>query len=280
MTLRKACHIEEKDMSLSYQEMHEALYNGLRLYHHPIAVKYLFSDEEVADFEANADEYFTPVKPMTFCQWEIAARMKGQTVLAKEEALGCANAIYVFGWSSLTDKEIKSHEKYTRDLDQAERFVKSKPRLPEGKLKAVVVAPLHKTYFAPDTVHFYCDNMQAYHLAVDYMAAMDIHPLRSNITMNSSACAGNVYTYLEKSANMLPACSGSYNAGKTERGEINFIIPGEHIEATVQRLLDRKAKYGSEAITRPGDSFPGADVCKNCPLIIFKKGQKVGETTV
>jgi hypothetical protein len=28
---------------------------------------------------------------------------------------------------------------------------------------------------------------------------------------------------------------------------------------------------GSGAITRPGDQFPGAAVCKNCPLIIFKK---------
>lgn len=264
--------------TLNYQDMHEALYNGLRLYHYPIAVKFIFDEAELADFEKNAEEYVTPVKPMTFCQWEIAARMKGQTVLAKEKDLGCANAIFVFGWSAISDKEIKSHEKYTRDLDQAERFVRSKTRLPEGELKAVVVSPLHKTYFAPDTVHFYCDNMQAYHLAVDYMAAMDIHPLRPSITMNSSACCGNVFSYVEKSANMLPACSGSYNAGKTERGEINFIIPGEHLEPTVKRLLARKEKYGSEAITRPGDHFPGADICKNCPLIIFKKGEKVGVT--
>lgn len=42
--------------------------------------------------------------------------------------------------------------------------------------------------------------------------------------------------------------SGSYNAGKTERGEINFILPG--------------------------DGFPGADICKNCPLILFHKAKK------
>lgn len=261
---------------LTYAEMQEILYNDLRLYHFPIAVKYLFTEEEVADFEKNCEEYVVPVKPMTFCQWEIAARMKGQTVLGRKETLGCANALFVLGWTPLSDKEIKSHEKYTRDDAQAERFVKSKPRLPEDTLKAIVVSPLGKTYFTPDTVHFYCDNMQAYHLAVDYMAAMDIHPLQTSVTMNSSACAGNVHSYLTRSANMLPACSGSYNAGKTERGEINFIIPGDQIGPTVQRLLERKAKYGSSAITRPGDGFPGADVCKNCPLIIFKKGTPSG----
>lgn len=260
-------------MELSYKEMQRVLMQELRLYHYPIAVKYFFKDEEIEEFQDNV-EHFQPVKPMTFCQWEIAARMKGQSVLSFPDGLGCANAEFVFGWSEYSEKEVKSHLKYVRDIEQAERFVKTKPRLPEGTLKAVAVQPLADSYFRPDTVHFYCDNMQAYHLAVDYMAAMDIHPLRSNITMNSSACGGNVWSYLEKSANMLPACSGSYNAGKTERGEINFIIPGEHIEATVQRLLDRISNLGSSAITKPGDGFPGQDVCKNCPLIIFKPAKK------
>ena len=258
---------------LTYQEMQKTLMDELRLYHYPIAVKYFFDQAELDDFIENVD-HFRPVKPMTFCQWEIAARMKGQTVLGFKEDMGCTNANYALGWSPFSDAEVKSHAKYTRDLEQAERFVRSKPRLEEDTLLAIAVSPLADTYFAPDTVHFYCDNMQAYHLAVDYMAAMDIHPLRTNITMNSSACAGNVFSFKEKTANMLPACSGSYNAGKTERGEINFVIPGEHIGPTVQRRLDRKAQLGSGAITRPGDNFPGADVCKNCPLIIFKKAKK------
>jgi uncharacterized protein (DUF169 family) len=261
---------------LSYKEMQQVLMDELRLMHYPIAVKFFFKDEELAEFRNNVD-HFEPTKPMTFCQWEIAPRMKGQTILATKELLGCSNAAFVFGLTPLTESEIKGHLKYTKNIEQAERFVKTKSRLPEGSLKAVAVSPLGDSYFPPDTVHFYCDNMQAYHLAVDYMAAMDIHPLRTNITMNSSACSGNVFSYLEKTANMLPACSGSYNAGKTERGEINFIIPGEHIEPTVQRLLDRKAQYGSSSVTRPGDHFPGADVCKNCPLIVFKKGKKGGE---
>jgi hypothetical protein len=104
-------------------------------------------------------------------------------------------------------------------------FCRSKPRLPEGELLAIAVSPLADAYFPPDTVHFYVDNMQAYHLASDYMAAMDVHPLRPSITMNSSACGGNVYTHLQQTFNMVPACSGSYNAGKTERGEVNVMIP-------------------------------------------------------
>jgi hypothetical protein len=81
--------------------------------------------------EAALDEFrgqrregvFTPAKPISFCQWEIAPRMKGQTVLAQREHLGCRNAAYVLGWRPFDASEVKSHAKYTRDLEQAERFL-------------------------------------------------------------------------------------------------------------------------------------------------------------
>ena len=257
-------------MALSYKETQHILMAELRLYHFPIAVKFFFDQTEVDTFKKD-HAFYTPVKPMTFCQWEIAARMKGQIVYSEQQGLGCTNSLCSFGWKEVDGKEIESHLKYVKDKAQAKKAVAAKPRLKAG-LIGVAVAPLGDAKFVTDTVHFYCDNMQAYHLAVDWMSATDIYPMRSNITINSSACAGNVYVYNEKLANMLPACSGSYNAGKTERGEINFILPGEHLEPMVKRLLERKENHGSASITRPGDGFPGADICKNCPLIVFKKG--------
>ncbi len=143
-----------------------------------------------------------------------------------------------------------------------------------NSVKAIAVGPLGKAVMDPHVVHFYCDNMQSYHLAVDYAAATDIHPIKTSITMSSSACGGTVYSYLNNTFNCCPACSGSYNAGKTERGEVNVFIPGSQIGQTVARLMQRMEKNnGSSSITRPGDSFPGGDICKNCPLILFKKGK-------
>jgi uncharacterized protein (DUF169 family) len=260
--------------NLTFEEMHDILMQGLHLMHFPIAVKFFFKDEELEEFKANV-EYYTTERPLTFCQHEIGPRMTGQSLLVRRQKFGCPNAMYVFGWKPLDRAEILSHKKYTKSLEQAEKFVKAKPRLPEGALKAIAVQPLADSYFMPDVVHFYVDNLQAYHLAVDYMSAMDIHPLQTNITMNSSACAGNVYTYLSKQANLCTACSGSYNAGKTEKGEINFFIPGEHLEPTVSRLLSRIQEYGTGSITRPGDNFPGAAICKNCNMIVYKKGECV-----
>jgi uncharacterized protein (DUF169 family) len=260
-------------MSLGYQEMERILMNELRLYHHPIAVTWLFTDNEVQEFKEKTP-HIVPVKPLAYCQWEVAARMQGKTVLGDVKHLGCSNAQVTFGWKEIDEKEIKSQLKYCVDLDQAERFMRSKARMPSGSLKAVAAGPLGQAVIKPHVVHFYCDNMQSYHLAVDYMAATDTHPLRPSVNMSSAACGGSVFCWQEKTFNLCPACSGSYNAGKTERGEVNVFIPGDHLEATVNRLLQRISKSGSSALTRPGDPFPGADICKNCPLIVFKDGKE------
>lgn len=258
-------------MALGWAEMEKILMDQLRLYHHPIAVTLLFTDEEVQAFKA-VTPHVVPMKPLTYCQWEIAARMQNKTVLGSKETLGCSNAQVGFGWKEIDEKEIRSQLKYCVDFEQAERFVRSKARMPLNSLKAVAVGPLGRAVIAPHVIHFYCDNMQSYHLAVDYMAAMNVHPLRPAITMSSSACGGTVFSWQEQSFNSCPACSGSYNAGKTERGELNVFIPAGHMAATVERLLQRIERSGSSSISRPGDSFPGGDICKNCPLIVFKTG--------
>lgn len=252
--------------------MQSVLMNELRLMHYPIAVKFFFDEAELERFKAEAD-YYLPVKPLTFCQAEIGARMEGLSVLMEPDRLGCTNAKFVFGWKPLDEGEVKSHRKYVTSMEQAEKFVKSKPRLEEGRLLAVAVTPLGKSTFVPDVVHFYCDNMQAYHILDDWMAANDVHPLRPNVTMNSAACGGNVFAYNANQANLYLACSGSYNSGKTERGEINVSIPGAQLPGVVKRLEERVAEKGGASITRLGEPFPGGDICKNCPLITFKKGK-------
>lgn len=253
-----------------FAKMQEVLMRELRLMHYPVAIKYFFDAEELAAFRRDQPHY-SPVKPLTFCQAEIGARMEGITVLVEREKLGCTNAQYVFGWKGLDEGEVKSHLKYCADADQARRVVEAKPRLPEDALLAVAVGPLAQAVGTPDVVHFFCDNMQAYHILGDWTATQGVDCFRPSMSVNSAACAGNVFSYNTKQANLFLACSGSYNSGKTERGEINVGIPGEHMQALVDRLAARVSDKGGASITRLGEPFPGADICKNCPLIVFKK---------
>jgi uncharacterized protein (DUF169 family) len=76
--------------TLSYAAMQDTLMAELRLMHYPIAVKYFFEQAALDEFEVNAEQVFSPAKPISFCQWEIAPRMKGQTVLAKKSTWAAA----------------------------------------------------------------------------------------------------------------------------------------------------------------------------------------------
>jgi uncharacterized protein (DUF169 family) len=245
-----------------------ALRNILKMKYYPVAVKYFFEQSEVDAFRQHTD-YKTALHPVTFCAYVAASRQRGDILLGTEDKMGCSNAKYVLGWKELDDAEIKSHLKYTRDRDQAERFVKSKKRLPTAAL-AFATAPLHKAPFRPDLIHGICDSLQSYHLANDWDAAFDVHPFEMVMTMNSSVCHGCVQCYLARKLNVTQMCSSSYTAGKTEQGEINWIMPYEQMEPTVHWMLERTVRDGGVSFPRTGETYPGFDICKLCPFLTFK----------
>lgn len=254
--------------SLSKADMVFILRNLLRLKYYPVAVKFFYSEEDVEEFKKGT--YKVGRLPYTFCHLSAISRQSGEVIFAEKRDLGCSNARYLFGWKDFDESEIKSHRKYTKDLEQAERFVKTKPRLPEG-LIALATAPLHKASFEPDLVHIICDVLQSYHLYNDYASAIDMHPIQPNLMMNSAVCGGAVWTYNNNRINIVPMCSGSYTAGKTEQGEINVFIPWEHFELMLRRLLERTARDGGASFPRTGETYPGFDICKLCNFLIFKE---------
>lgn len=257
-------------MSRSYAEMQKILMEEMRLYHYPVAVTFLFTDEDVAQFREQP--HYVPVRPITFCQGELVARMQGKAMFFSPESINCGGALLSFGMKDFEELDFKVQMRFCKNREQAERFVLSKPRLLPNTLKGVGVGPLGDAVCTPTVVHFYCDNLQSYQLAVDWMAAKDKHPLRPTVCTSSAACGGSVVCYQSGEANITPACAGSYNSGKTERGEVNMFIPGQDIEAVIDRMLERKEINGGGcSATRPGDPFPGANICKNCTLIAVKR---------
>jgi uncharacterized protein (DUF169 family) len=161
-----------------------ALRNIIKMKYYPVAVKYFFDKNELDDFEYKAD-YKISLHPVTFCAYVAASRQRGDILLGTDDKMGCSNAKYVMRWKELDDGEIKSHLKYTKDWDQAERFVKTKKRLPQKPL-AFATAPLQKAPFTPDLIHGVCDSLQSYHLANDWDAAFDTHPFEMIMTRNKS----------------------------------------------------------------------------------------------
>lgn len=261
--------LKRETTGLSKADMVFTLRNLLKLKYYPVAVKFFYDEKELEKFKFE-HEYLVACNPFTFCHFSAESRQKGDVLLGDRRMLGCSNARYLFGWKDLDEQEIKSHLKYVRNREQAEKFVKTKPRLPEGLL-AFATAPLHKAKFEPDLIHIICDVLQSYHLYNDYASAMDVHPVLPNLMMNSAVCGGAVWTYNNKRINVVPMCSSSYTSGKTEQGEINVYIPWEHFEAMIVRLLERTAKYGGASYPRTGETYPGFNICKLCNFLLFRK---------
>lgn len=248
------------------------LRNLLKMKYYPVAVKYFFNEKELDGFKTNT-EYKISLHPVTFCAYVAASRQRGDVLLGTVDKVGCSNAKYVMKWKELDDAEIKSHLKYTKDLAQAEKFVKTKKRLPEKPL-AFATAPLHKATFRPDVIHGICDPLQSYHLANDWDATFDRHPFEMTMTMNSSICHGCVQCFVMDKFNVTQMCSSSYTAGKTEQGEINWIMPYAQMEPTIRWMLERTIRDGGVSFSRTGETYPGFDICKLCPFLTFKKPKK------
>lgn len=258
--------------TLSNSDIVFALRNFLKMKYYPVAIKYFYSKDELEDFKNNVD-YKTALHAFTFCHYVAASRQRGDILLGTSEKTGCSNAKYVLKWKDLDDAEIKSHLKYTKSWEQAERFVKTKSRMPDGLL-AYATAPLHKAPYEPDVIHGVSDVLQSYHLANDWCASHDTHPFKMVMTMNSSICHGCVQCYVTQEPNVTAMCSSSYTAGKTEQGELNYILPGKQIEPTVKWMLERIVRDGGVSFPRTGETYPGFDICKLCPYLLFKKAKK------
>ncbi len=263
---------DANDGKLSHSDMVFSLRNLLKMKYYPVAVKYFFDEAELEEFKEKV-EYKVSLHPITFCAYVAASRQRGDVLLGTQDKMGCTNAKYVMKWKELDDGEIKSHLKYTKDWDQAERFVKTKKRLAQGPL-AFATAPLHKAPFTPDLIHGMCDVLQSYHLANDWCATFDTHPFQAVMTMNSSICHGCVQCHVTQKFNITQMCSSSYTAGKTEQGEINWIMPYTQMEPTIHWMLERILRDGGVSFPRTGETYPGFDICKLCPFLTFTKPKK------
>jgi len=250
------------------------LRNLLRMKYYPVAVKFFFRQDELEAFTATRT-YKTALRPYTFCHYVAASRQRGDVLLGTREKLGCSNARYVLGWKELDETEIRSHLKYARSPEQAEKFVRSKERL-APRLLAFATAPLHKAPFGPDVILGVCDPLQSYHLAVDWCAAFDEHPFTMTLSVNSSVCLGCVRCHVTGRPNVIPMCSGSKTAGKTEQGEVNWIWPGGQLEATFRWTLERTIRDGGVSFPRTGETYPGLDLCKLCGFVSFVEPESVG----
>jgi len=259
-------HEIAKKSEMDYAGAQEVLEGLLKLDYHPVAIKFLKSQEETNRYKADK----RMAAKVTFCQFTAASRMANYVLKGSKDNILCENCLSTFGYTELSEEETRGHMKYVLDLEKAKQVIAGKPRLCMGEIHSFMTAPLAKTPVEPDIVMFVCNPLQAYHILNDYVGAFDVHPLQFNHTVSSAVCGGAVWSYLNHKPNMNTMCSGSYTSGKTEKGEVNVFIPGDQILGVAKQLVTRTEYSGGASFPYNGTEWPGLDVCKKCPMIRFK----------
>jgi len=145
----------------------ESLRNDLRLKTLPVAVKFLKSKTDFPDKARRPLE--TLGKRVAICQGVTMARNYGWTIgLAREDVI-CVPAAIVFGFSDSLDPcaslaDLFCEITFSKNAELARKEAASMSRFDKGEIEAIVLAPLEKASFEPDTVLIYGNSAQSMRL--------------------------------------------------------------------------------------------------------------------
>lgn len=151
-----------------FKETADRLRNDLRLKTFPVAAKFLKQKSEMPEKVRRPS--LALGKRIALCQGVTMARNYGWTVGLAAEDVNCVPASLIFGFSGASDPcgslaGLLSRVAFSRTEELARREIASMNRFENGEFEAIVLAPLDKSPFAPDTVLLYGNPAQAMRLA-------------------------------------------------------------------------------------------------------------------
>ena len=140
----------------------------LRLKTFPVAVKFLQNE---ADFPEKARRpSITMGKRIALCQGVTMARNYGWTVGLAREDIICVPAAIAFGFSDAMDPSVSLaglflEIGFSNSDDLARKETSSMSRFENGEIKGIVLAPMEKASFEPNTVLIYGNPAQMMRMA-------------------------------------------------------------------------------------------------------------------
>jgi uncharacterized protein (DUF169 family) len=159
----------------NFREIAESLRNDLRLKTLPLAVRFLKSKTELP--EKTRQPSVALGKRVAICQGVTMARNYGWTVGLTKEDVICVPAAIVFGFSESTDPpaslaSLFCEINFSSNEDLARKETSSMSRFENGEIEAIVLAPLERASFDPDTILIYGNPAQVMRLtqAWSYMS--------------------------------------------------------------------------------------------------------------
>jgi dephospho-CoA kinase len=217
----------------------------LRLKSFPVAFKML---ESKADLE-NIPFMRRAKEPTTLCQLITRVRNFDWTVGAEAgDFVGpvCPSIIGLSDTPELVKDGTFRSIVWVRTKAEGKKFEESIHRLPLGKYKAVVMAPLVYNPFEPDIVLIYANPAQMI-LLINSLQFEDYEVMQFYCVGESSCSDAIARCYLTRKPSLAIPCYGERRYGHAQDEDLLMALPKESME---------KALRGLEALYRRGIRYP------------------------
>lgn len=241
----------------NFKEAAEFVRNDLRLKTLPVAAKFLKNKADMPDKTRRPSVALG--KRIAICQGVTMARIYGWTVgLAKEDVI-CVPASIVFGFSESSD-QVASLAGLFREInfstteDLARKEASSMTRFANGEIEAIVMAPLERASFEPDTILLYGNPAQAMRMtqAWTYVTGERVH---GNFGGKVECDEYLIAPFKTQSPRMVIPGNGERIFAGTQDDEVTFAFPAKFLPDFTNALKEVGKAVGARYPVTPYQNF-------------------------
>jgi len=232
---------------VNYQETADYIQNILRLKTFPVAVKFL---KDKSTFPEKTRQPSTVLgKRITICQGVTMARTYGWTVGLAKEDLICVPAMIAFGLSGAEDPaqtlgKLFCEVDFSQTEERGHKEVKEIVRLENEACEAIVLAPLQKGLFDPDTVVFFGNPAQVMRM-IQGLVFEESRRVSGNFGGKVECTEYLIAPYKTQSPRVAIPGMGDRIFSMTQDDEMVFSVPGKLLEKLVSGLKNAGKKIGA-----------------------------------
>jgi uncharacterized protein (DUF169 family) len=251
---------------MNVKEMADFIRDDVRLKTLPIAVKFLKSSGEFP--EKTRQPSVALGKRVTVCQGVTMARNYGWTVGLTREDLICVPAMIAFGFSDSPDPvgsltKLFCEISFSANEESARKETSSMHRLENKEYEAVVLSPLAKDLYAPDTIVMFGNPAQMMRFIQSYTYIVGERVVGSfggKVECDEYLIA----PFKTQAARVSIPGNGDRIFSGAQDDEMAFSIPGRFLKDLVRGLAESGKKVGAKYPAPPymnyQPEFPKAHV--------------------
>jgi uncharacterized protein (DUF169 family) len=234
--------------SPNYSEASEFIRNNLRLKTFPVAVKFLKDEKEFPEKTRRPAQALG--KRVAICQAVTMARLYGWTVGLTKDDLVCVAAALAFGMGTAPDAaasmvKIFCEGHYHKNQEAAGKEVASIRKLEKGEYPALLIAPLQRAAFEPDTIVFYGNPAQVMRM----IQAWTFHKgerVRGNFGGKLECSEYLIAPFKEQAPLIAVPGMGDRYFSLTQDDEMIFALPGRFLNELLEGLREAGKKVGAQ----------------------------------